>query len=126
MCAARVRVEASGVAVNVPLHSTPFACSARKPACAPNTRLTVSTASTASAATSGSLEDPELDPGRLQPVGQRRAHRGGGGHLTGGLRQLVVRQAERRLGQHLRRLAVAGVSAADLGDDALAASLADD
>ena len=41
-------------------------------------------------------------------------------------RQLVEGEAEGRLGQHLRGLAVAGVAAGDLGDDALAAALADE
>src|SRR3954465_5984584 len=42
MCAALVSSAASGEAVNVPRASVPFACSARRPACLPNTSLQTS------------------------------------------------------------------------------------
>ena len=68
----------------------------------------------------------KADPRGLQPRLQRIAHRRRGRDLAGGLGQLVEGEAETRLGQHLRGLAVAGIAAADLGDDALAAALADE
>ena len=42
------------------------------------------------------------------------------------VRQVVEGQAQRRLGEHLRRLVVAGVAARDLGDHPPAAALADE
>src|ERR1700710_2077979 len=72
------------------------------------------------------FEHLEGDSGLLQPRQQGVAHRLGGGDLAGARRELVEGEAERRLGQHLRGLAVARVAARDLGDDALAAALADE
>ena len=63
------------------------------------------------------------DAGRLQPRQQVVAHRLGGGDLAGGRRVVVEGQAERRLGQHLRGLGVAGVAAGDLGVDGAAVAL---
>src|SRR4051795_428082 len=72
------------------------------------------------------LFDLEPDPGLLHALEEGVAHRHRGGQLTGPLRQLVEGEAEARLGEHFRGLAVAGVAAADLGDDPLAATLADE
>ena len=64
------------------------------------------------------------DPAAAQARDQRVAHRDGRRDLAGARRQLVEGQAERRLGEHLRGLAVARVAAGDLGHDAPAAALA--
>src|SRR6476469_4364906 len=74
----------------------------------------------------GRLEQVKANPRALQPRLQGIAHRRRGRHLAGGPRQLVEGETEPGLGQHLRGLAVAGVSAADLGDHPLAAPLADE
>ena len=65
-------------------------------------------------------------PAPLQPCEKRVTHRRRGSHLAGARRQLVEGEAEAGLGEHLRGLAVAGVAAGDLGDDPLAAALADE
>src|SRR5215211_8013897 len=70
------------------------------------------------------LEDLEADPGALQALDQRVAHGHGRGHLAGRLGEVVLGQAERGLRQHLGRVAVAGVSARDLRDDAAPPALA--
>ena len=74
----------------------------------------------------GRLQHAEGYPRRLQPCEQGVTHCLRGGDLAGARRQLVEGEAEGRLGQHLRGLAVAGVAAGDLGDDTLAAALADE
>src|SRR4051794_26921095 len=74
----------------------------------------------------GRLEHAEADPGPLQAIKQGIPHRHRSGHLAGALRQLIEGETECRLGQHLRGLAVARVAAGDLGDNALAAALADE
>ena len=63
-------------------------------------------------------------PPRRSRRDQRIAHRHRGRQLTGALGQVVVGQAQRRLGEHLRGLAVAGVSAASPRSHPLAAALA--
>src|SRR3954470_9853904 len=78
----------------------------------------------ASASALARIDHRELDPSTLETLGQRLPHRLSRRHLPRRLRQLVARQAEARLGEHLRRLAVAGIPAADLTHDALSASLA--
>src|SRR5690349_5188833 len=72
------------------------------------------------------FDNLKADPGFLQALEQGVAHRRRGGQLAGALRQLVEGEAEAGLGQHLRGLAVAGVAAAYLGDDARPAALADE
>src|SRR4051812_38599317 len=72
------------------------------------------------------LFDRESDSGSLQALKEGVAHRRRRGQLPGPLRQLVEGEAETRLGEHFRGLAVAGVAAADFGDDAPAAALADE
>src|SRR4051812_5751899 len=68
----------------------------------------------------------ESNPRLLQPLAERIAHSHRRRQLARALGQLVEGEAESRLGEHLRGLVVAGVAAADLGDDALAAPLADE
>ena len=58
--------------------------------------------------------DRERDPVGLKPGDQRVAHRHRRGDLAAGRRQLVVGQAQRRLGEELGGLAVAGITAGDL------------
>src|SRR5436305_5746854 len=72
------------------------------------------------------LSHVKSDSRLLQPPAERIAHRGRRRQLTGALGQLVEGETEAGLGENLRALAVAGVAAADLGDDPLAASLADE
>src|SRR4051794_32360147 len=72
------------------------------------------------------LRHLKSDPRLLDPLAERVAHRHRRRQLARALGQLVEGEAEAGLGKHLRGLAVAGVTAADLGDDALAASLADE
>src|SRR3954447_15026177 len=72
------------------------------------------------------LRHLKSDPGPLHAFEEGVAHRHRRRQLPGALRQLVEGEAEAGLGEHLRGLAVAGVAAADLGDDALAAALADE
>src|SRR4051794_12744471 len=74
----------------------------------------------------GGFDNLEADSGFLEALEEGVAHRRRGGQLARALRQLVEGEAEAGLGEHLRGLAVAGVAAADLGDDALAAALADE
>src|SRR5678815_5459582 len=71
------------------------------------------------------FDNLEADPGFLQPLQEGIPHRLRGRHLAGALGQIVEGEAEAGLGEHLRSLAVAGIAALDLGDDALAATLAD-
>src|SRR3954469_7081829 len=78
----------------------------------------------ASASALARIDHRELDPSTREPLGQRLPHRLSRRHLPRRLRQVVTRQAEARLGEHLRRLAVAGIATADLAHDALSASLA--
>src|SRR6476661_1716009 len=68
----------------------------------------------------------ELNARFGQSVEQVVPHRLDRGHLPTGRRVVVEGQAQGGLGEHLRRLAVAGVAAADLGDDLLATALADE
>ena len=77
--------------------------------------------------TSGGLvDDLEPDVGRAQARHQVVAHGLGGGDLAGGGRVVVEGERQRRLGQHLRGLAVAGVAAGDPGVDGPAVTLADE
>src|SRR3954447_9559338 len=84
----------------------------------------LASATTLSATALSGFHHIELDPGPLQTLGQRGTHRLRRRDLASRLGQLVVRQAQPRLGEHLRRLAVARVAAADLAYDAPAAALA--
>src|SRR3954452_20082664 len=88
--------------------------------------MRLSTCWASMAMTLPALGHAESNPGFLHTLEERVPHRHGGGQLTRALGQLVEGEAEAGLGEHLRGLAVAGVAAADLGDDALAAALADE
>src|SRR3954465_5619775 len=72
------------------------------------------------------LRQLKPDSGLPQAREEGVAHRHRGSQLPRPLRQLAEGEAETRFGKHLRGLAVAGVAAADLGADALAAALADE
>src|SRR3954463_6502448 len=83
----------------------------------------LASATTLSATALSGFHHIELDPGPLQTLGQRGAHRLRRGDLASGLRQLVLRQAQSRLREHPRCPPLARVAAAALTDDPLAAAL---
>src|SRR3954451_8114698 len=88
--------------------------------------MRLSTCWSSMAMTLPAFGNAESDPGFLHTLEERVPHRHSGGQLPRVAGQLVEGKAEAGLGEHLRGLAVAGVAAADLGDDALAAALADE
>ena len=69
-CAARDSEAASAVGVNTPVATVPLACRARKPGCAPNTRVVVSIACAGVRAISAR---PYLTRVKLMPAAWRRA-----------------------------------------------------
>src|SRR3954453_1076828 len=88
--------------------------------------MRLSTCWSSMAMTLPALGHAESNPSFLHTLEERVPHRHSGGQLTGVLGQLVKGETEAGLGEHFRGLAVAGVAAADLGDDALATALADE